>query len=123
MYKYYNPNPVGAKAGDCSVRAIAKALGVDWEEAYAKLCVNGYKMGDMPSSNNVIASVLRMNGFYRENMPEFCPTCYTVADFAEHNPVGTYVLGTGNHVVAVVNGDWYDSWDSADEIPLYFWTK
>lgn len=29
MWKYYNPNPVGKKTGDCSVRAVAKALDVD----------------------------------------------------------------------------------------------
>ena len=38
-------------------------------------------------------------------------------------PKGTYVLGTGNHVVAVVNGDYYDMWDSGDEIPAYVWYK
>ena len=123
MYVYYNPNPVAARVGDCAVRAISKVLNISWEDAYAKLAVNAFRMGDMPSSNAVIASVLRMNGFYRENLPNFCPDCYTVADFARNNPVGTYVLGTGQHVVAIVDGDWFDSWDSRDEVPQYFWTK
>lgn len=123
MYVYYNPNPVAARVGDCAVRAISKVLNISWEDAYAKLAVNAFRMGDMPSSNNVIASVLRMSGFYRENLPNFCPDCYTVEDFANNNPIGTYVLGTGTHVVAVVDGDWYDSWDSRDEVPQYFWTK
>ena len=30
MYQEYNPSPVGAKVGDCAVRALSKALGVDW---------------------------------------------------------------------------------------------
>jgi hypothetical protein len=123
MYVYFMNNPVGARVGDCAVRAISKVLNISWEEAYAKLCVNGYKMGDMPSSNNVIASVLRMNGFHRQNLPDFCPDCYTVSQFAQDNPVGKYVLGTGSHVVALINGDWFDSWNSADEVPQYFWTK
>ena len=110
MYVYYNPNPVAARVGDCAVRAISKVLNISWEDAYAKLAVNAFRMGDMPSSNNVIASVLRMNGFYRENLPDFCPDCYTVEDFARNNPVGTYVLGTGQHVIAIVDGDWFDSW-------------
>ena len=123
MYVYYNPNPVAARVGDCAVRAISKVLNISWEDAYAKLAVNAFRMGDMPSSNNVIASVLRMNGFYRENLPDFCPDCYTVEDFARNNPVGTYVLGTGEHVIALVDGDWFDSWNSKDEVPQYFWTK
>lgn len=123
-YVYYNPNPVGSsRVGDCAVRAISKVLGISREDAYTKLAVNAFRMADMPSSNNVIASVLRMNGFYRENLPDLCPDCYTIRKFARDNPVGTYVLGTGNHVVAVIDGNYFDSWDSGDEIPQYFWTR
>ena len=124
MYVYYNPNPTGQdKVGDCSVRAVSKALGISWEDAYAKLATSGYDMGDMPSSNNVIAAVLRMNGFYRENLPMFCRDCYTIKDFARDNPVGTYVVGTGNHVVTIIDGDWFDTWNSGDETPVYFWVR
>ena len=28
----YNPSPTGRNVGDCAVRAIAKALGTDWEK-------------------------------------------------------------------------------------------
>ena len=123
MYKYYNPNPVGSnRVGDCAVRAISKALGISWEDAFAKLAANAYRMGDMPSSNNVIASVLRSSGFYRENLPD-CPNCMTVSDFAYYNPVGTYVVGTGTHVVTIINGDYFDTWQSGDEPVLYVWMK
>lgn len=122
MFKYYNPNPVTARVGDCSVRAVAKALNVDWEKAYAMIVKNGFLMGDVPSSNNVWGAVLRQHGFHREVIPNTCPDCYTVKQFCLGNPIGTYVLGTHNHVVTVVNGDWFDTWDSGDEIPQYFWT-
>ena len=124
MFRYYNPNPVGRQSvGDCSIRALAKALNVSWEDAYAMAAANGYQMGDLPSSNSVWGAVLRQHGFYRENIPNICPQCYTVEEFAMDNPVGTYVLGTGNHVVTVVDGDWYDTWDSKDEVPVYFWVR
>ena len=32
-----------------------------------------------------------------------------------------YLIGTGSHAVAVIDGDYYDSWDSGNEIPAYFW--
>ena len=123
MFIDYNPNPVGRRVGDCSVRAISKALGVDWETAYAMIASNGFAMGDMPSSNSVWGAVLRQNGFKKQVIPNSCPDCYTFADFARDNPRGTFVLGTGSHVATVVDGNLYDSWDSSDEIPVFVWYK
>ena len=123
MYIEYNPNPVGRFVGDCSVRAVAKALGIDWETAYVMISANGYLMGDVISSDAVWGAVLREHGFYRTAIPTDAPEYYTVEDFAKDNPVGTYVLGTGNHVVTVVDGDIYDTWDSSREIPQYVWHR
>lgn len=123
MYIEWNNNPVSRRVGDCSVRAIAKALDVDWETAYAMIASNGFAMGDMPSSNSVWGAVLRQNGFKKQAIPNSCPDCYTFADFARDNPRGTFVLGTGSHVATVVDGNLYDSWDSSDEIPAFVWFR
>lgn len=124
MYKYYNPNPVGrTSVGDCSVRAISKALNISWDEAFDLLADAAKQMGDVMSANSVIAAVLRMHGFYRENLPDFCPNCYTIKKFARDNPVGVYVVGTGDHVCCIKNSTYFDSWDSGDEVVQYFWTK
>ena len=118
----WNPNPVRSDpVGDCSVRALAKALDIDWEKAHVLLDFNSYMMGDISNSNVVIGAVLRQNGFYREVIPNTCPDCYTVADFAKDHPEGTFVLGTGTHVVTVCSGDIYDAWDSSGEYPIYYW--
>lgn len=122
-YIYYNPNPTQRRVGDCSVRAVAKALNVDWETAYIMIVMNGYAMGDMPSSDSVWGSVLRQNGFYRKIIPNSCPDCYTAEDFAKDHNEGVYVLGFGGHVATVVNGDLYDSWNSSNEIPIYVWYR
>lgn len=121
MWVQFNPSPVGRNVGDCAVRAVAKALGIDWETAYALIARNGFLMGDMPSSNAVWGAVLREHGFSRRSLPDSCPDCYTAQDFARDNPEGTYVLGFGSHVATVVDGDLYDSWDSSNEIPQYYW--
>lgn len=123
MYIYFNPNPVGRRVGDCAVRAVAKALDIPWEDAYAKIATNGYRMGDMPSSDSVWGAVLRMNGFYRKSIPNTCPECYTAEDFAKDHPRGVYVLGFGNHTCTIVDGIIYDSWDSSQEIPQFYWYK
>lgn len=123
MWIEYNPNPTGRKVEDCAIRAVAKALGTDWETAYATVTANGYQMGDMPHSNSVWGAVLRQHGFYRKSIPDSCPDCYTAEDFAKDNPRGTFVLGFGRHVATVVDGNIYDSWDSSREIPQYVWFK
>ena len=122
-YVEFQNNPVGRKVGDCAVRAVAKALNMGWEAAYIALVINGLQMGDLPSSNSVIGATLRQHGFRRMNLPDNCPDCFTVADFAEENPKGIYIAGTGNHVVTIIDGDWYDSWDSSQEIPQYVWYR
>ena len=123
MWIYYQPNPCGRSVGDCSVRAISKALNITWEEAYNLICDAGYKMCDMPSSDSVWGAVLRSNGFYKTTIPNGCPDCYTVEDFCIDNPIGIFVIGFGGHVATVVDGCLYDSWDSSNEIPVYMWYK
>ncbi len=122
MYKYFNSNPLGRRTvGDCSVRAISKALNISWDDAHDMLADMSKQMGTIMNDNDVISAVLRMHGFYKENLP--CVDCYTIRDFANDNRTGTYVVGTGSHVVAIKDGNYYDTWPSGDESIMYFWTK
>lgn len=109
--------------GDCAVRAVSVALGLSWDDTYDLLYWEGKAQCDMPSSNSVWGAVLKKYGFTRESLPNECPDCYTFEDFAEDHPQGIYVLGTGNHTATVRNGTIYDSWDSRQEIPQYYWRK
>ena len=122
-YKYYNPNPLGLSVGDCTIRAISKVIERDWKSTYLCLIVQGYQMYDMPSANRVWSEFLRSQGFVRHTIPDSCPDCYTVREFCYDHPVGTFVLGTGEHVIAVVDGDYYDSWNSGREIPIYYFER
>lgn len=123
MWIEFNNNPVGRRVGDCAVRAISKAMDVDWETAYVMISLNGFLMGDMPSSDSVWGAVLRQNGFYRESIPNTCPDCYTAEMFCQDHPEGMYVLGFGGHVATVADGRLYDSWDSSNEIPQFYWYR
>lgn len=120
MWVEYNENPNGRQVGDCTVRAIAKATGSDWLTTFWALALQGAMMGDMPSANSVGNAYLRSIGFRRYPVPDTYPDTYTISDFCTDHPDGVYVVGTGSHVVAVVDGDYYDSWDSGDEIPVYY---
>ena len=123
MYQYYNPNPTERNVGDCAIRALTKALDISWEQAYKLATDMGYDMGDMPSSDAVWGAVLKQHGFYRAVIPNYCPDCYTAAEFARDNPKGTYVLGFGGHVATVKDGTLFDSWDSSGQVPIYVWYR
>lgn len=119
---HYNPNPCNCNVGDCTIRALTKALNKDWESVYAMLCAYGYMRHDMPSANHVWGECLRQNGFERYIVEDY-GKIYTVKDFCRDNPNGTFVLAIQGHVVTVVDGDHYDTWDSGNEIPLYYWKR
>lgn len=123
MYSAYNPNPMGARVGDCTVRAISRATGEGWDTVYCGLCVEGLRLCDMPTANHVWGAYLRRHGFRRHALPDDCPDCYTVADFCRDHPHGTYVLAISGHVVCVSDGRYYDTWDSGAESPAYYWYK
>ena len=123
MWKMHNPNPNGKAVGDCTVRAISIATDKPWLETYLDLCLFGMLMADMPSSNAVTTAYLKSRGFKRRTIPDDYPQDYTVSDFCTNHPNGIYVLGTGTHVVAIVDGCYCDSWDSGNETPVYYFVK
>lgn len=122
-FVYLNPNPEKRLSIDCTVRAISIVLGEDWEEAYMGIALEGLFLHDMPSSNKVWGSYLVRKGFMKTLVPNVCPDCCTLSQFCKDHPTGTYLVNTDQHVVAVVGGDYYDTWDSGDEIVNHYWTK
>lgn len=123
MYQNFNANPVGLRVGDCTVRTISAAMGLPWEEVYVGLCFEGFLMHDMPSSNRVWGSYLKRRGWVREAIPDTCPDCYTVEQFCRDHPRGIYILAMAGHVVYAEDGHWYDTWDSGNELPIYYWKR
>ena len=123
MYIFYNPNPKGSNIGDCVIRALTKACDMTWDDVYLDLMLLGFVMKDMPSANHVWGTYLMQNGFQRFALPNTCPDCYSVSDFCNDHPKGTYVLATGSHVITIVDGNYYDSWDSGREVPAYLFAK
>lgn len=122
-YVFYNPNPRSIKVGDCVIRGLCKLLNKSWDQVYTDVMLKGFEMKDMPSANSVWGSYLRSLGYMRFNIPNTCPDCYTINQFCKDNPRGSFLLATGEHVVAVQNGKYYDAWDSGDEVPIYYWRK
>lgn len=123
VWKKYNPNPTGRTVEDCSIRAIAAALDVSWDSASDMVYYMAKSMGTTTPDDAAWGAVLRQNGFYRAAIPNRCPECYTVKDFCLDHPRGIFVLKTSGHVVTVIDGQAWDTWDSTGEIPMYYWYR
>lgn len=119
MYVKFNGNPCGKNIGDCVIRAISIVTGMSRHKVYAGLCLQGYPCTIWGNFNSVWADYLLYLGFKRY-------TVYgeqTVSEFADNHPHGKYIIGTGSHAVAILNGCIVDSWFSGDEQARYYFTK
>lgn len=123
MWIDYNVNPISARVEDCAIRAVSVALDIPWDDAFDLIAYNAKAMGTVMHSDAAWGSVLRQHGFERAIIPNTCPDCYTIRDFCKDHPKGRYVVGTGTHAVAVVNGNYVDTFDSGNEIGVYFWRE
>lgn len=118
MWIKYNPNPCGKMVGDCVIRGLCKVLDKTWDKVYAELCFDGLISCDMPSSNSVWGNYLIKNGFIQKAVD-----IQPVRALCKSLPNGTYLLCTGSHVVAMIDGDYYDAWDSGNELINYLYVK
>lgn len=122
-YIYFNPNPKGKHVTDCTIRMICLLEHMNWREAFdavTDICREEY---DMPSSDTMWGKFLSRRGYTKHIVPDTCPDCYSVKDFCFDHPNGAYCLKTSGHVIGVINGDYYDSFDSGDKVPIYYWRK
>lgn len=120
MFIKYNANPTGKSTGDCVIRAIATATDKSWLEIYDDLYEYGRASFDMMDTNEIWHKYLYDIGFDIFAIPV---PCMTVKEFTRVYRYGTYLLGTGRHLIAVIDGDYLDAWDSGNEIPVFYWKK
>lgn len=121
MWIRCNPNPGHKEVPDCVVRAIAIALNMHWLDVYDDLCALGRSEFNMPNADAVWGKYLYRMGFKPFLLPSSCPQCVTIKQFSIIFRHGIFIIGTGSHAVAVIDGNYYDSSDCGDEIPSFFW--
>lgn len=123
-FQYYQPNKKDLKDqyADCTIRALSKALNVTWIEAFDLMmeecrkeqCVTIFSL-PLPIRKRIMDSwgfdyqgVSVANGKRRP----------TIAEFAKAHPTGTFICNVAGHEVAIVDGMYYDTWDSGYK-PMY----
>lgn len=123
MWIKENPNPEKKLVDDCVIRALCIVLDESWEFIHKELSDLSREMYEIQISNNVWTRYLKDKGFKKKIIPDTCPYCYSIRKFTVDHPFGTFVLATGEHVVAVIDGNYYDTWDSGNEVPIYYFER
>lgn len=116
-FKYYQPNKLDLrdKYGDCTIRALSKFFNLTWIETF-ELCepiIKKYQL--LPNyfffanQEKQIAEGLGLKRIPISNKKGTKRP--TVESFAKEHPTGTYLLKVSHHVVTVVDGFYFDTWD------------
>lgn len=123
----YNANTRGTATGDCTARAISLAFNIGYLDARKRLNESAKTRYDWDynSHSNVVKVIREMGGGNISNCSR-----QTVNSFADQNNTGTYILwcskdgisNTGNHLVTIIDGTVYDSWDSRSYYVKGYWT-
>lgn len=114
-YKYYQPNKkdIKDKYADCVIRALTKVMNKTWIEVFNELIPYAIEMQCMPNEKACYERYLKDNGFeYHGISNKKGSKRPTVESFTKEHKVGTFFLNVANHVVSVMDGTYYDTWDS-----------
>ena len=121
----YNANTRGTRTGDCTARAISLAFGIDYHRARKALndsakahnLANKRPFWEYNSHPNCIEVIKQLGGGDEIKSDEKI----TVGAWADKHNSGTYLIhcnkngqphGPGGHLVCIIDGKIYDSWDS-----------
>ena len=125
-YKYYQPNKKDIKDeyGDCVIRALTRVTGKEWHAVFDELVPIAREMQCMPNGKPCYEKYLEKNGFKYQGISNKKGTKRPTVDrFTKDNAKGVYILRVAHHLVASVDGMYYDTWDSGYK-PLYgYWYK
>lgn len=119
MYQYFNPNPLGKSVDDGIIRALCKATGNRWDDVLLDLFVSAYNLADVPTSSAVWGAYLKDNGFKQFLISEE----KSIKEFCELNSNGEYIVVTPSHAVYILDGNYFDEWDSGEEKVNYFFRR
>jgi len=91
---------------DCSVRAIAKCLGIPYDKAYSMLVRQGREQ-DKPF--RIVGYLKRHRKFDgAQHKLRYGYGVIKLHQFADDNPDGSYVVLVNRHVTTCINGTIYD---------------
>lgn len=130
---YFNPNPDDKmfKSGkrkiwcreDSSIRAIAAAMNITWDDAYKRLSEIALRIHDVPTSKNVMHEFCILNNFEHTTYgkPKAGEVRPTLANFADEMTKGTYIVYLSHYFICVKDGEVFDVANEADSSIYSYW--
>ena len=117
-FHYFNANPHNRINGDCVIRAIATATGKTWEHIVRELTEIGLKHGLICNDVKCYEIYLAQEGWIKHPQPRKADnTKFTGQEFCrllqarrDNFPVIAHI--GGHHIVAIIEGRVWDTWDS-----------
>lgn len=123
-YKYYQPNNKDIKdqQGDCVIRALTKALNKEWIEVFDELVPYAREVQTMPNCKPAYNKYLEDMGYKWVGLKaEKGKKRATPKTFCKEYKEGTYILALAHHLVTVVDGNYYDTWDCGNGCVYGYW--
>lgn len=117
-YQLLNLNPLDKFEEDCVCRAISLATEKDYEDILYKLRL----IAELYECEALCVCCYKhlLDNFFR--LPRV-PKCkgYTVSEFGDIYPEGTYIIRVEGHLTCAIDGTIYDIWDCRNEIVDIAW--
>lgn len=128
-FHFYNANPKNRFTTDCVVRALSTGLQLPYNQVVMELaemqCKTGYNARDVKT----IDLYLKSKGWVKCKQPrKYDNTKYTGREFCNH--IQQYTMDYperlianigGHHIVAIVDGRVWDTWNSTDGCIGNYW--
>ncbi len=117
-YDFYNVNPLGKIEEDCVCRAISGALEEDYYVIENKLQL----VGDLFDCEKLCVCCYKFlldEVFGLNRIEEF--SGLTISEFAQLNPIGTFIIRTDGHLTHIKNGVCRDTWNCTNMIVRIVW--
>lgn len=137
LWEFFNPNPnfkdfkviknnkhKKCTTADCSIRAFAGCLNIDWFKAFDALTESARKVCDVLNSTEAMTDAMKKVGFKKVSIKvEKGSKRPTIKSFAKEHTKGNFILGVANHFCCVKDGKYYDAWDSGDCSVYSYYTQ
>jgi len=110
------------KTGDCVVRAVAIAAGIDYKTAYKDLAAENAKLTGVKSCRRGIyrasyEAYLKRHGWVWYSAPKFDGRKAYASDFTEAEGYNGFIIARmAKHLAAVRDGVVYDTYDSSHKM-------
>lgn len=121
-FEYFQPNK--RECGDCSIRSICAAEGMDWFDVFDGLSksarANQWMMGIRENITDFVATL----GYeWHPITPKRGERRPTVAAFAKSHPDDVYIMLIAGHAVGGKYGKYMDIWDCGYKSLYGYWLK